>query len=121
MSHENGLFIKLYLDEDVHPDLAEMVRSKGFDCTSAAEAGTCGRTDPEQLEYAATEGRCILSFNVPDFAVLATTWAAAGRHHSGIAVTHQVSRNGLGKLLARIPDFLNNTTADEMRDTFRYL
>src|SRR5947209_7747019 len=108
------LFIKLFLDEDVHPDLADAVRGKGFDCQSALEAGRLGRTDEEQLEYAAAEGRCILSFNIADFAVLAKDWAKAGRPHAGILVTSQVSRKALGQLLARLVDLLNDTTADEM-------
>jgi predicted nuclease of predicted toxin-antitoxin system len=120
MSNE-ALFIKLYLDEDVHPDLAEAIRQKGFDCQSAAEAGRLGTTDEEQLGYAATQGRCLFSFNVADFAVLAKEWAGAGRHHAGILVTAQVSRKGLGELLNRLLKVLNNTAADEMADVFRYL
>ncbi len=115
------LFIKLYLDEDIHPDLADAVRGKGFDCQSVLEAGRLGKTDEEQLEYAATEERCILSFNIADFAVLARDWAKAGRPHAGILVTSQVGRKALGELLTRIVALLNETTADEMCNVFRYL
>ena len=31
------LFIRLYLDEDFHPDLADLLRRQGVDCQSAAD------------------------------------------------------------------------------------
>ena len=115
------LFVRLYLDEDVVPDLADAVRRQGFDCQSAAEAGMLGKSDEEQLEWAASQGRCILSFNVPDFADLARQWSQAGKSHAGIAVMKQVGRKAFGRLLGLVLRWLNATTADEMRDSFRHL
>jgi predicted nuclease of predicted toxin-antitoxin system len=115
------LFIRLYLDEDFHPDLAAVLRNKGFDCQSAVEAGMLTKSDEEQLEYATSQGRCILSFNEGDFGRLAQEWAQAGKVHAGIVVTKQVSRHGLGYLLRRILHLLNTVTADEMQNVFRYL
>jgi predicted nuclease of predicted toxin-antitoxin system len=115
------LFIRLYLDEDFHPDLAPALRQQGFDCVSAAEAGMLTKSDEEQLTHAAAQGRCLVSFNRRDFSALASEWARAGRGHAGIIVTPQVSRNALGQLLTRLLQLLNTTTADEMRDGFRYL
>jgi predicted nuclease of predicted toxin-antitoxin system len=113
--------IRLYLDEDVHPDLAEAIRRHGFDCQNAAEAGMLGKLDEEQLEYATSQGRCLMSFNVRDFTILAQRWAQAGRPHAGIVVTKQVSRRAFGHLLGRILQLLNTTTANEMNDLLRYL
>ena len=31
------LFIRLFLDEDFHPTLADPIRQQGFDCVSAVE------------------------------------------------------------------------------------
>lgn len=115
------LLVRLYLDEDVHPDLADAIRQHGFDCQTAAEAGMLSKSDEEQLEYAVSQGRCIVSFNVRDFYLLAALWSQTGRSHAGILVTHQVSRQGIGQLLHRILNFLNTTTADEMVDVLRYL
>ena len=115
------LFIRLYLDEDFHPNLAAALRQHGHDCQSAVEAATLGRSDEEQLTYAAAQGRCLLSFNIADFATLAVTWERTGRTHAGIVVAQQVSRHHLGQLLQRILHLLNTVTADEMANTFRYL
>jgi predicted nuclease of predicted toxin-antitoxin system len=115
------LFIRLYLDEDFHPDLADLLRQHGFDCRSAVEEATLGKTDEEQLEHATAQGRCLMSFNIRDFAVLAQTWSLAGRPHPGIVVTPQVSRQALGQLLQRCLQLLNTSTADEMVNVFRFL
>jgi predicted nuclease of predicted toxin-antitoxin system len=115
------LFIRLYLDEDVHPDLADALRQRGFDCQCAAEAGMLTKSDEEQLDYATSQGRCLLSFNVADFVLLARQRSHAGRGHSGIVVTNQVSRHALGQLLHRVLHLLNTYTADEMRDAYIHI
>ena len=115
------LFVRMYLDENIYPDLAEVIRKAGFDCQSAAEAKLLGATDEQQLQYAAAQGRCLVTFDVADFVALATEWARSGKAHAGVVVTQQVSRKAFGQLLKRILDFLNTTTADEMTNVLRYL
>ncbi|HBI45706.1 MAG TPA: hypothetical protein DDY78_23060 [Planctomycetales bacterium] len=115
------LFIRLYLDEDFHPGIAAAIRQHGHDCLSAVEAGALGAPDEVQLAFAAAQGRCIVSFNVADFAELATEWANSGRPHAGIVVTQQVSLRRFGDLLQRLLNLLDTTTADEIANTFRYL
>ena len=44
--------IRLFLDEDVHPDLAPVLRKMGFDAVSTVELGRKGETDLSQLQYA---------------------------------------------------------------------
>jgi predicted nuclease of predicted toxin-antitoxin system len=114
------LFIRLYLDEDFHPDLAPLLRQHGYDCESTVEAGRLAKSDEEQLEYATVQGRCLVSFNVADFAILARQWAFANRTHAGILVTPQVSRQQIGHLLHRLLQLLNSVAADEVANVFRY-
>jgi hypothetical protein len=116
-----GLFIRLYLDENVFLDLAAAVRLRGFDATSAFEASMLGRSDEEQLLHAVSERRSILTFDAKDFIPLGIAWSAAGRQHSGILVTEPVSRRAFGTLLRRTLAILNTTTADEMRNAIRHL
>jgi predicted nuclease of predicted toxin-antitoxin system len=116
-----ALFIRLYLDEDFHPDLADALRQHGHDCRSCVEAGMLGESDEEQLTYATAEGRCLVSFNVADFVALAQQWAQRGRAHAGIIVTQQVGRHGLGHLLQRLLLLLNTTSADEIANVLRFL
>ena len=113
--------IRLYLDEDVHPDLADAIRNNGFDCQSATEAGMLGKSDKEQLVYATAQGRCLVTFNIRDFRLLACQWAQMGQPHAGLIVTKQVSRAGFGKLLGRLLHLLNTTNANEIQNVLRYL
>ncbi len=57
------LFIKIYLDEDVNVLLAKLVRLQNFKTLTVSEAGRKGKTDAEQLEYAARNGYTILTHN----------------------------------------------------------
>lgn len=46
------LFIELYLDEDVHVLVADLIRARGFQAITTRDAGQLHNTDPEQLAYA---------------------------------------------------------------------
>jgi len=62
--------IKLFLDEDVHTALAAALRKRGFDAVHVSELSRKGKSDDEQLRYAAEQERCLFSFNVRDFVML---------------------------------------------------
>jgi hypothetical protein len=108
-----SLFLRRYLDEDFHPDLASILREHGVDCSNAVESRMLERSDHDQLAYA-SQGRCLVSFNAGDFSLLARQWAKESRSHAGIIVTPQVGRRKLGELLIRILRLVNSVTADEM-------
>jgi hypothetical protein len=54
----SGIFIHVYLDEDVDVLVASLLRSCSFEATTAQEAGQLGKTDTEQLEYAVQPSQC---------------------------------------------------------------
>jgi predicted nuclease of predicted toxin-antitoxin system len=60
--------IRLFLDEDVWPGLAVVLRERGFDVVHAYEVERGGMPDADQLAYSAQEGRAILTHNTKDFA-----------------------------------------------------
>jgi hypothetical protein len=78
----------LYLDEDVDVRLAALLRQKGFDVLTTAEAGRASRglSDDDQLAFATERDRAIFSHNVRDFYQIASVWSSAGREHAGIVV-----------------------------------
>lgn len=78
--------MKFYLDADLSPKIAELLRRKGFDTVSAWEVGNAELSDREQLAYAAGEGRCLVTKNARDF--LGLSREAIGREipHAGIVV-----------------------------------
>jgi len=76
--------VKVYLDEDLAPAVAQFLRRRGIDATSAQEAGNAQLDDRAQLAYATREGRAIVTANVVDFIELARDAVAANTEHAGI-------------------------------------
>jgi hypothetical protein len=118
MSLELPLFIRLYLDEDVHKHMAFALRLRHFDVVSAHEVGRRSLSDAEQLTYAAAEGRAIFTYNTPDYLQLHLHWLQHGKEHYGIIVSDQLP---IGETVRRLLNLLNRVTADEMRNQIRWL
>ena len=113
-----ALFIDLYLDADVYPDLVAPLRDEGFDVISALDIGHDVWDDEKQLAYAAENRRAILTFNAKHFVPLATKWHNEKRDHYGIIVSEQLD---IGEVLRRLLRLLDRLTKDEMKSELRYL
>jgi predicted nuclease of predicted toxin-antitoxin system len=61
----------VYLDEDVSPIVARLLRDKGVDAVSVHEVGRVQLDDRGQLAEATGAGRAIVTANVVDFLALA--------------------------------------------------
>jgi len=118
MRLESSLFLRLYLDEDVHKRVAAALRLRQFDVISAHEIGRWGLTDEEQLTLATAEQRALFTFNTPDYLRLHLDWQQHGKEHYGIIVSDQLS---IGETVRRLLNLLNRVTADEMRNDIRWL
>jgi predicted nuclease of predicted toxin-antitoxin system len=113
-----GLFIELYLDEDVSVLVADLLRGRGFVATTTRDEGQLGKSDAEQLAFAISLGRTLLTHNRTDFEALAQEYTAAGRTHYGIILAQ---RQPSYELLRRLIRLLNQVTADEMENQVRYI
>jgi hypothetical protein len=76
--------VKVYLDEDLSPLIATLLKKHGIDATTAYEAGNVQLDDRAQLIYATREGRAIVTANVVDFIELAREAVATNTEHAGI-------------------------------------
>ena len=65
----------LYLDEDVRPLLAEVLRQRGYDAVHVIEVKREGKSDVDQLEYAVENQRVILTHNIRDFVLLSREYS----------------------------------------------
>jgi len=110
--------IHFYTDEDVYRAVAQQLRANGWDAFSAVEAGRAARSDEEQLDHAAAEGRVLVTFNVGDFARLHHERLASGGAHAGIVVSAQ---RPIGDVLRRLLHLAQTLTAREMRNRLEYL
>jgi len=112
------LFIDLYLDEDVNVLLADLIRARGFRAMTTQEAHKIGCTDAEQLAFAASQRRTLLTHNRVDFEALARSYFEHQKSHSGIIIA---VRRHPRELAERILLLLNLYTADEMENQLRYI
>ena len=78
--------IQYYLDEDLSPVIAEMLRKDKVDAISAHETGMIQASDLEQLEYAATHKRCMVTRNGNDFIRLTIRFFNEHRPHHGVLI-----------------------------------
>lgn len=109
---------KLHLNEHLSPRLAEQLRAYGFDVTSTLELNMVEADDDEQLAYAASTQRAIVTFNHKDFAVRHLQCLAEGKEHWGIVLSTEEAPDVLRRRLLRL---LNTLRAEELKNQIRWL
>lgn len=78
--------MRVYLDEDLSPSIALLLRPRHVDATSAHDVGNSQLEDRAQLQYATRDGRAIVTRNVVDFLRLAHDAVATNTPHAGIVL-----------------------------------
>ena len=109
--------LRLFFDEDVHGGLASALRKRGYDAVHAFEVGRLGISDESQLAFAASDSRCLVTFNVGDFVQL-HIWIGKNREHAGLIVSKQLP---IGEALRRLLVLLQPEEASSMRGQVRFL
>jgi predicted nuclease of predicted toxin-antitoxin system len=111
------LFATIYTDEDVNVLIATLLRSRGIDAITTREQDMLGKSDDEQLAWAASTERCILTHNRVDFEELHLLYINEGRQHSGIIV---IPRKDAYEITQRLMILLDGLTADEIANQLLY-
>jgi predicted nuclease of predicted toxin-antitoxin system len=76
---------RLALDEMFSPQIAAELVRRGYDAVAvAADPALADLPDEQVLEWATSQGRCLVTENVKDYEVLRRTAAAQGRSHAGL-------------------------------------
>ena len=97
--------MKYYLDEDLSPKIAEMLRKQNVDCISVHEVSMVQASDLEQLMVAAKNKRCFVTKNRNDFIRLTVQFFNDHIPHYGVLIIpHTIP----GDQFARISDKLVN-------------
>lgn len=77
--------MKALLDEQLSPQIAELLRHAGHDVVAVIERDDlAGRSDRVVFEVAAGEQRAVITNNIKDFRPLAAEWLAQGSTHPGL-------------------------------------
>ncbi len=107
----------IYTDENVWQPVAEGLRRRGWDVTTANEAGTLGYIDREHLEYATERDWVLITFD-DDFPILAAT-KFADVDHAGILYVPQHGHD-VGDLVRRIDATLQRIEPNDVRGEVVY-
>jgi len=110
--------IKLYFDEDAPEAIAKALRLRGYDVVTVKEAARKGMTDIDQLNYASSENRVILTFNVADFCKIHSEFITKGLNHCGIILSKQLPIGVIVKALLRL---LPDITPEKARNNMFWL
>ena len=97
--------MKLYLDEDISPKVSIILRKNGIDAVSAHETGMLEASDENQLSFAVSEGRVMVTRNRDDFITLTVQFFEALKPHKGlIIVPHSIPGSDFSKLATLLVD-----------------
>jgi len=114
----NDLFIRLFLDEDVDVLIALLVRARQFEVLTVRDAGRLGRSDEDQLRFAASEGLTLVTHNRVDFEALVRRFSEMEQEHAGVIIAGRRSPYEVARRLLAV---LDRVTSDEMRNNVIYI
>lgn len=78
--------MRFLLDENLPPLAGETALGLGLDVESVHEIDRTGLSDPDQLRFAATEGRVMVTRNRDDFIRLTTEFFRTCEPHPGLLI-----------------------------------
>jgi hypothetical protein len=107
--------IRFFMDQNFPGPASTGLRRHGVDVLTAQEAGRCGITDRDQLEFAWAEERVLVTFD-PDFLAL----HKSGVSHSGIAWCPE-TKHSIGQLIQALLLVHGVLDRSSMKDHVEYL
>lgn len=107
--------IRFHLDESADGRLATALRRRGIDVSTPADAGLLGAADEQQLQFATSEERVLVTQDA-DFIEM----HVAGVAHSGIAYGSP-GRRTLAELVGFLCLMHDCMTRQEMQGRLQYL
>lgn len=98
--------MKYYLDEDISPKVAALLRKYGFDAVSAHETGMIQASDKEQLDYAVSRGRVMVTRNRNDFIRLTIQFFNSLLPHKGVLIIpHTIPGDNFALIAETLKDY----------------
>ncbi|MHB1037814.1 MAG: DUF5615 family PIN-like protein [Pirellulales bacterium] len=107
--------VRFHLDENVHLAVAHGLRRRGIDVTTTGEAGLIGSTDEEQLTFARSHERVLVTHD-EDYLRL----HHQGVPHAGIAYCHP-RRRSIGQIVLALTALWRRATSESVRNRVEFL
>jgi predicted nuclease of predicted toxin-antitoxin system len=93
--------LRFLLDENIHPGVAEAAWEMDLDVVSVHDLRRRGRSDYEQLEFAAQQDRVLVTRNRGDYLHWTREFYHAGRAHRGVLLLESGLPNDQPAMIAR--------------------
>jgi len=106
----------IYCDENVWMPVAEGLRRRGWEVTTAVEEGTLGYTDREHLRYARENDWLILTFDDDFLSLVESDYEG---EHSGVVYISQHGKD-VGELVRRVDSALERVSTKDTSDEVIY-
>jgi len=106
--------IKFYCDEHIHPAISTAMRNRGADILTAQDVPMLGVVDDSHLQFAASQGRAIITQDT-DFLRLHKT----GISHAGILFAHQSKT--MSEIIHSLIRIYQMKTEEAMNNQIEYL
>jgi predicted nuclease of predicted toxin-antitoxin system len=107
--------LRLHLDENVDPDIADGLRAQGINVTTTQEVGLRTTEDNQQFEFAQREQRILVTHD-RDFLRI----AAKLQEHCGI-IYCPVAVRSIGEIILESAAIAGRFTPEEMRGRVEYI
>jgi hypothetical protein len=98
--------------------LAEALTQRGYDVVHLNDTGDRWIDDEPVLVFATAQSRAVLTYNTRHFVPLIRLWYEANREHAGVVLSVQLPP---GELLSQTERLLVTLSADELKNTVRWL
>ena len=116
--------MKALLDEQLSPQIAQLLRQAGCDVIAVAERDDlAGSSDRIVFDTAAAEGRAVITNNIKDFRPLAAEALAKGQSHAGLILlpsSRTRTRAAVAQLAAVIEQVISEHT-NGLQDSERWI
>jgi len=86
---------------------------------TTADAGLLEASDEEQVVYAASQQRALVTHNIKHFPGVHAAWVEAGREHWGVIVL--IGHSAVSVWLRRMENLLNRFSAEELQNQLLFL
>jgi len=107
--------IKFHLDESVSNAIALGLRRRGINVTTTSETGLIGASDIEQIAFALSENRILITHD-DDFVILHNS----GIIHAGITYCDQ-KRRSIGEMINTLVLIWETLEPEDMKNQLEFL
>lgn len=107
--------IRFHLDENVHHAIAKGLRQRGIDVTTTSDANLIGATDEQQLEFALSENRVLVTHDEDHLRL-----HQQGIPHAGIAYSNARS-SSIGRMVHGLVRLWRNKTSEAIQGCVEFL